>query len=70
MTECVPAPRMAIVDDLLALRDRILEAVARRGAERPGSPARLATDAELEALHRRVWRRQDPDERGRSPASG
>lgn len=62
MTERRTDPILASVDDLLALRDRIQEVFARRNAERQGSPAWLAANAELETMQRRVWKRPDRDQ--------
>lgn len=62
---------LSAVDDLLDLRDRILRAVARRDAERPGSRAWKAAEAEIDSLSRRVWRTVEPrdaERDGRSAA--
>ena len=71
MTVPTESPDTGGVDDLLDLRDRILRAVARRDAERPGSRARKAAEAEIDSLSRRVWRAAEPrdaEQNGRSAA--
>lgn len=60
MTTVPEARTIDVVDEMLDLRNRILRAVARRDAERPGSRAWNAADAEVHSLSRRVWRPVHP----------
>jgi hypothetical protein len=60
MTAHEQSRTLASMDDLLDLRAQLATAVARRDAERPGTAAWQAAEAEIEALIRRVWEADEP----------